>query len=102
MIIVITSCGTPDEADRIATALVEERLAACTQVMPAQSVYRWEGRIERSGEWIVHAKTRDKLAAAVEARIAELHSYDLPEIIRLKVDGGSSAYLNWVEAETRG
>ena len=101
LIIVVTSCGTPDEADRIATALVSEGLAACAQIFAGQSVYRWEGRIERSGEWIVHAKTRDALAAAVEARIAELHSYQLPEIIRLAVEGGSAPYLAWVDAETQ-
>ncbi len=100
MILAMTSCSTLEEADRIASALVEERLAACVQIHAAHSVYRWKGEIERSDEWTLHIKTRESLADAVRDRIAALHSYDLPELITLRVERASLDYAAWVEAET--
>ena len=100
MIVIVTACGSTEEADRIAAALVEERLAACVQILPMRSVYRWDGRIERAEEWQLQIKTEDRLANAVEARIKALHGYDLPEILALPVAAGSAAYLGWVHAET--
>jgi periplasmic divalent cation tolerance protein len=102
MIVVITSCGSAEEADRIAEALVAERLAACVQILPMRSVYRWQGAIERAEEWQLQIKTRAALADRVEARIRALHGYDLPEIIALPVSAGSADYVDWVEAETGG
>jgi len=102
MIVMITSCGSVDEADRIASALVEDRLAACVQIVPATSVYRWRGTVERAAEHVLHIKTRAEFADAVEARVRALHSYDLPELIVLPVAGGSAEYLAWVRAETAG
>ncbi|MBP8234804.1 MAG: divalent-cation tolerance protein CutA [Rhizorhabdus sp.] len=101
MILAITSCSTPDEADRIASALVDERLAACVQIHAARSVYRWAGHIERTDEWTLHIKTREALADAVRDRIAALHSYDLPEFIALRVETASADYAAWIEAETK-
>ncbi|WP_165324455.1 divalent-cation tolerance protein CutA [Rhizorhabdus phycosphaerae] len=100
MILVMTTCSTPEEADRIASLLVEERLAACVQIQAAQSVYRWAGRIERAGEWTLQIKTSEALADAVRDRITSLHSYDLPEFVVLRADSASTAYATWVEAET--
>jgi periplasmic divalent cation tolerance protein len=100
MIIVVTSCGSPDEAERIAAALVGERLAACVQILPATSLYRWQGKVERAEEHVLHIKTRAALALAVERRVQALHSYELPEILVLSVAGGSAGYLAWVDAET--
>lgn len=100
MIVVITSCGSAEEADRIAEALVAERLAACVQILPMRSVYRWQGAVERAEEWQLQIKTRAALADRVEARIRALHGYDLPEIIALPVTAGSADYVDWVEAET--
>lgn len=102
MIVVITSCGSAGEADRIAEALVAERLAACVQILPMRSVYRWQGAVERAEEWQLQIKTRAALADRVEARIKTLHGYDLPEIIALPVTAGSADYIDWVEAETGG
>jgi len=99
--VMTTSCGSREEADRISAALVGERLAACVQILPAMSVYRWQGAIERAEEHVLVIKTRAALAARVEARVKALHSYELPEFMGLAVVGGSSDYLAWIEAETR-
>jgi len=100
MVVIITSCGSLEEADRIAAVLVEERLAACVQIMPATSVYRWHGAVERAQEHVVHIKTRGALADAIETRVRALHSYALPELIVLPVAGGSADYLGWARSET--
>ena len=100
MILIISSCGSRDEAERIATALVEGALAACVQILPATSVYRWKGKVERSEEHVLHVKTRVAHADLVEAKIRELHSYELPEMLMMTVAGGSEDYLDWMRSET--
>lgn len=104
MTVLLCHCTCPDvrSADAIASALVEERLAACASVQPGMaSVYRWQGRIERAEEVLLLVKTtRDRLAA-LTARIQALHPYDLPEIMAFETVGGSAPWLDWVEAETR-
>jgi len=100
MIVVLTSCGSAEEADRIAGALVAERLAACVQILPVRSVYRWRGAIERASEWQLQIKTRAALADRVEARIVALHGYELPEILVFPVEAGSAGYIDWVGTET--
>lgn len=102
MIVIVTSCGSEGEAERIAEALVVERLAACVQILPVRSVYRWQGGVERTEEWQLQVKTRAALADEVEARIKALHGYELPEIVALSVAAGASDYIGWVRAETRG
>jgi periplasmic divalent cation tolerance protein len=99
-VVITTSCGSREEADRIAVALVGERLAACVQILPATSVYRWRGAIERAEEHVLLVKTRGSLAERVEAQVRALHSYELPEVMSLAAVGGSSDYLDWIEAET--
>jgi len=101
MIVVITSCGSREEAERIAAALVGERLAACVQILPATSIYRWKGVVEQAEEHVLHVKTRAALADRVGARVRAMHSYALPELIMVPVAGGSPDYLAWVEAETQ-
>ena len=100
MIVIITSGGSAAEADRIGSALVEDRLAACVQIVPVASIYRWRGAVEHAAEHVLHIKTRAELAGGVEARVRALHSYDLPELIVLPVSGGSAEYLAWLRAET--
>jgi periplasmic divalent cation tolerance protein len=100
MILITSSCGSRDEADRIATALIEGALAACVQILPATSIYRWKGNIERSAEFVLHIKTRAAHADLVEAKIRELHSYELPELLMLPIAGGSADYLGWMQSET--
>ena len=101
-IVVLTTVGDADAAGRIATRLVEERLAACVNVgAPMSSVYRWNGTVERESERQLVIKTaRDRLPA-VERRIHELHPYELPEFLVIDVAGGSDAYLAWISSETR-
>lgn len=100
VVIVLTTVPDGDLGDTIARTLVEERLAACVNVHPAMtSVYRWEGRVEQERERQLVIKTTRDRVAAVQARVAELHSYDLPEFLVLPVADGSAAYLGWV-AET--
>lgn len=90
------------EASKIANHLVEQRLAACVQIVPhVRSVYRWKDRIEQSEEWLCLVKTRRSLVAAVEAAVLELHSYDCPEVIVVPIESGSDAYLQWLDAELK-
>ena len=87
----------------LARALVEERLAACVNVVPqVRSVYRWEGAVEEDEETLLVAKTTARRVADLTARVRELHPYDLPETLALPASGagGSDAYLDWVRAET--
>ncbi|MBI3768800.1 MAG: divalent-cation tolerance protein CutA [Deltaproteobacteria bacterium] len=97
----LTTAPSREEADRIAAALVDERLAACVNVVaPITSIYRWRGAVERAEEVLLLVKTRRARVARVGARIRALHSYDLPEVIALPIDAGSAAYLAWIAAET--
>jgi periplasmic divalent cation tolerance protein len=94
---ITTTVGSREEADRIATTIVERRLAGCVQVVgPIRSVYRWEGRIEHGEEWLCQSKTTRELYDAAEKAIRELHSYDCPEIIATPIVAGSEAYLQWL------
>ena len=81
-------------------ALVEERLAACAQVLgPMVSVFRWEGAVERADELLLLAKTTDARLAALTARAVELHGYDVPEVVAVALVGGNADYLDWVANE---
>jgi periplasmic divalent cation tolerance protein len=100
-VIVFVTVGSADEGDRLACALVEERLAACVNRLPGiHSTYRWEGKIEQSAEDLLVIKTRQNLFPALEKRVRELHSYNVPEVIALPVIAGSQTYLQWLGDET--
>ncbi len=104
MSVLVCHCACPDPgtAEAIATRLVEERLAACVQILPPmRSVYRWEGKVEQAAEVLLLAKTSSDRLQALCARIQALHPYDTPEVIALEAAGGSGSYLDWVHAETR-
>lgn len=95
--VVLTTAGTAEEANKIAEALVDRRLAACVNVVgPIASVYRWKEKVERAQEWLLVIKTTAGVADTVGDAIKELHSYELPECVVLPIDGGSEAYLEWV------
>jgi periplasmic divalent cation tolerance protein len=95
--IVLTTAGSEEEARKIATALVERRLAACVNIIPqVTSIYRWQGKVEESGEWLLIVKTTAEAFANVQAAIAQLHSYEVPECIALAIDDGSPNYLKWI------
>jgi periplasmic divalent cation tolerance protein len=102
VILVLTTMPDDDRADALARALVDERLAACVNVHgPMTSVYRWKGQVARDSErQLVIKTTRDRLGA-LDARLRALHPYELPEFIVLAVDGGRTAYLQWVADETK-
>ncbi len=95
--IILTTAGSEEEARRIACHVVEERLAACVNIVPQiVSIYRWQNEVEESREWLLIIKTTAAAFAAVSQAIAELHSYDLPECICLTIEDGSSHYLQWI------
>jgi periplasmic divalent cation tolerance protein len=96
-IVVLMTAGNHEIAYAIARALVQERLAACVNIVAEiRSIYRWQGKIEDQGEWLMIAKTRSSAFAPLEKRVRELHSYDIPEIIALRIDRGSKPYLGWI------
>jgi periplasmic divalent cation tolerance protein len=100
--IVLTTAASHDEAARLASALVEERLAACATLIPAvESIYRWEGQVESSTETLLLLKTGPDQLAALEARLRELHSYQVPEFLVLNVESGSHPYLEWLHASLK-
>ena len=95
--IVLTTLGADADAAALARTLVEERLAACVNVLPEMtSIYRWKGAVEQDRERQLVIKTTGERVAALEARIRQLHTYDVPEFLVLPVAGGSKAYLNWL------
>lgn len=90
-----------EEARRIGRAAVEERLAACVNILgPCHSIYRWQGNIEEANEVAAVFKTSEGRAADLVARIAELHSYDVPAAVVWPVDSALDGYAEWVRAET--
>jgi len=98
-IVVLSTCETAEEADRIATALVENRLAACVNIVPGvRSVYRWKGAVEKADEFLLVIKTSRPLLEKAQAEIERIHSYDLPEAIALAVVDGSEQYLEWMNS----
>ncbi|HEV2865711.1 MAG TPA: divalent-cation tolerance protein CutA [Allosphingosinicella sp.] len=98
---VFATFASEEEAHRIARIAVEERLAACANILGAcHSIYRWEGKIEEAQEVAALLKTRAETAARLIARIAELHSYDVPAAVVWPIADALPAYRAWVEAET--
>ncbi|KQV05716.1 MULTISPECIES: divalent-cation tolerance protein CutA [unclassified Kitasatospora] len=98
--VVTTTHDEEAKARELATAAVRERLAACAQVYPISSVYWWNGEVQSTAEWRIDFKTRADLADSLAAFISAHHSYDTPEVIAVPVVTGSTAYLDWVNAET--
>lgn len=99
--LVFVTCPDRVTAERIARALVEERLAACGNVLPdLVSIYRWEGAVETDAECLLLLKTRDGLLDPLSDRLHALHPYDVPELLAVEVERGAPAYLRWVVEET--
>jgi len=100
--IVLTTCGSLEEARKIATALVERRLAACVNIVPQiESVYRWQGKVETSTEWLLVIKTTAGVFTSLCDTLHELHSYETPECIAIEIEDGSAAYLEWIGESVR-
>lgn len=99
-LIVLCTCPDLATAERIAETVVGERLAACVNIVPGlTSIYRWEGQIQRDAELLLLIKTRQEVYPLLEARIRELHPYQIPEIIALPIQIGSAAYLDWIAVQ---
>jgi periplasmic divalent cation tolerance protein len=101
-LLVLTNVPDAAIATRIARQLIEQRLAACVNVLPqVQSIYRWQGMIEEAGELTLLIKTTQARYAELEAAIKALHPYDLPEVIAMPIVQGLPRYLDWIEQETK-
>jgi len=99
-IVVFSTASSAAEAEAIARKLVEERLAACVNVVTdVRSFYRWKGKIENSPEWLLVIKSSRGRFDALRAALEKLHSYEVPEAIALPVVEGAANYLNWMEGE---
>jgi periplasmic divalent cation tolerance protein len=95
--VALTTIGSLEEGRRIARELVERRLAACVNLVPnLTSVYRWKGAVEEAEEVLLVMKTTEAQLVALEAAVRELHSYEVPEFVALRVDSGSRPYLKWL------
>jgi periplasmic divalent cation tolerance protein len=101
--LVLTTCASLEVADRLALALVEQRLAACVNVLPGvHSTYRWLGKIERDDEVLVVIKTVKTKLAAIETSIKTISGYEVPEVLALEIAGGAADYLSWLEDSMQG
>jgi len=90
-----------EEARQIGKTLVEENLAACVNIHPIKSIYRWEGQIQEDDETALFVKTKAELADEVIQRVKELHSYEVPCIVSLPIEPGYPAFLKWIEESTK-
>ncbi|HKE32338.1 MAG TPA: divalent-cation tolerance protein CutA [Candidatus Angelobacter sp.] len=96
--IVLTTTGSQEEAQKIARAVVERKLAACVNIVPRiESIYRWQDKVESATEWLLVIKTEAKAFERLRDSIKELHSYELPECVMVEVADGSKEYLGWIE-----
>lgn len=99
--VVLITAPANEDAERIARLLVEERLAACVNIVPkVLSVYRWEGAVQSDAESLLIVKTRADRLSELEARVRSIHPYSVPEIVALRVTGGNPAYIDWVFTES--
>ncbi len=100
--VILCTCATEEEAHKLARVLVEERLAACVNVIPhVRSFYRWKGEVQSDSEWLLLIKSSRGLFAALAARLESVHSYEVPEAIALAVLEGSANYMDWFQANLR-
>ena len=101
VLIVLVTASSLKEAGKIGQAAVKEKVAACVNIVPAvTSIFRWEGKVQRSRETLLLVKTNERRYAALERLIRSMHSYEVPEIIALAAERGLRQYIAWVEQET--
>jgi periplasmic divalent cation tolerance protein len=100
-VVAFSTCASAEEAGKIARALVESRAAACVSIVPGiRSLYRWQGKIEDSQEWLLVIKTRGELFDALSAELRKVHSYEVPELVAIPIVDGLPDYLNWIDEQT--
>ncbi|HEY2029088.1 MAG TPA: divalent-cation tolerance protein CutA [Myxococcales bacterium] len=101
-LIVLTTLPNADSAAALAKTIVDERLAACANILPAvRSIYRWQDKVQDEPEVLVLFKTQRAHFDGLRSRILELHPYEVPEVLALPVEQGHAAYLEWLMRETR-
>jgi len=99
-IVVLSTCDSEESAERLARHLVEQRLAACVNILPgARSIYRWKDKTEQADEFLLVIKSRRDLFTALRAEIEKIHTYEVPEVVALPVVDGAEAYLGWLDRE---
>jgi periplasmic divalent cation tolerance protein len=99
--VVMVTAGSRDEAEAIAQNLVASKLAACVSLMPIRSIYTWQGKVHNEEEWQLLIKTDLAFFETLEAKIRELHSYEVPEIIALPLIAGSAPYFQWISEQVK-
>ena len=100
--VMLTTTPTREEAQSIARLLIEEKLAACVQLLPIESFYFWQGKTQNEAEVLLLIKTRTALFESAIARIKEVHSYTVPEIVAMPFATGFASYLGWIDEVTEG
>ena len=100
--VVLVTASSRAEAESIATSLVQSQLAACVSLLPIHSIYTWQGELHQEQEWQLLIKTDLAQFQTLEAKIRELHSYEVPEIIALPIVSGSLPYLQWISEQVKG
>ena len=101
-IVVLSTCADEEEATRIARLLVDEKLAACVNVVPGvRSFYRWKGAVDSSQEFLLVIKSQRGLFDSLREAIEKAHSYEVPEVVALPIVDGAPNYLNWLESNLR-
>lgn len=99
-IVVLSTCGSAEEAANVARALVERRLAVCVSIVAGiRSIYQWKGAVEEAAEWLLVIKSSRALFEQIQEELRQLHSYETPEIVALEIVAGSESYLAWMDAE---
>jgi len=96
---VVTTTDSSETAEKIAAAVVDQRLAACVQISTCTSSYRWQGKIEQAKEFVCVMKSREDLYPRLEKAVRDVHNYEVPEILATEVKAGSGDYLAWLEKE---
>jgi periplasmic divalent cation tolerance protein len=102
-ILVLSNCGSEEEARRVARALVEARVAACVNIVPGiQSVYHWQGAIQEDSEWMLVIKSTRPMFESLAAELRKSHSYQVPEVLAIPLIAGDQNYLDWMDREISG
>lgn len=103
VLLVLTTVPSAEVAERIAATLVEERLAACANIVEGvTSIYRWKGEVEREREMLIVLKTAGRTVRTLMSRLVEIHPYEVPEVVALEPSSGHAPYLDWVRSEVGG